>query len=284
MKVKEILKKYNIKPRKSLGQNFLIDNNKINKIVEYANISEDDLVIEIGPGVGSLTVKIIEKCGFFLAIELDKNMILVLEDLLVNYENKYKILNKDVLKVDIDDYILEYRDKYKSIKLIGNLPYYITTPIVMKILESSKSIDSLIIMVQKEVADRIVASENTKDYSSLSVAVQYYSNPKIIMKVPPGCFWPEPDVMSSIVKLDISKDNKYNINDKDCFFGIVKAAFEQRRKTLLNALYNSKKFNFKKNEILEMIKLQGLDENVRGENLSIMQFANLSNAFFEKNK
>ena len=162
MKVKEILKKYNIKPRKSLGQNFLIDNNKINKIVEYANISEDDLVIEIGPGVGSLTVKIIEKCGFFLAIELDKNMILVLEDLLVNYENKYKILNKDVLKVDIDDYILEYRDKYKSIKLIGNLPYYITTPIVMKILESSKSIDSLIIMVQKEVADRIVASENTR--------------------------------------------------------------------------------------------------------------------------
>jgi 16S rRNA (adenine1518-N6/adenine1519-N6)-dimethyltransferase len=282
---KELMKKYAVRPVKSLGQNFLTDDGIIDNIISYAGISESDIVIEIGPGVGSMTAKLAEKAGFVAAIEIDRHLIPVLESRLSGYSNIF-ILNEDVLKLDIKTQVIDVAKKISSlngpIKVVSNLPYYITTPIIMKMLEDDPGISLMIFMVQKEVAARMAAKPGNKDYGALSVAVQYYCHPDIVMSVPPHCFIPQPEVDSSVVRLDVYTRPPLMPNDKSVFFKVVKAAFGQRRKTLVNALFNSNNFIKSKEEIKDTLKSMGIDENERGENLSILQFVELSNSFLLK--
>ncbi|MEG6612821.1 16S rRNA (adenine(1518)-N(6)/adenine(1519)-N(6))-dimethyltransferase RsmA [Pseudoclostridium thermosuccinogenes] len=284
---KEIIIKYNIRMTKSLGQNFLTDENIVRRIVDTAEVNKDDLVVEIGPGIGSMTRELCARAGKVVAVEIDKHLMPALTDNLKDFDN-IDIINGDILKVDIRKDILE---KYVAtgafkpgcFKVVANLPYYITTPIIMKLLEDEYGINLMVFMVQKEVADRMVAAPGGKDYGSLSVAVQYYSMAEKVFDVPPHCFIPQPDVYSSVVRLRVHEDPPVKVNDRAAFFKTVKAAFGQRRKTLLNALYNSGYFAKDKEQIREILKSKGLDENQRGETLTIEQFADLSNAL-EKNR
>ncbi len=285
--IRTIMKQYDIRPVKSLGQNFLISSHIKKKIIEAADIQKDDMIIEIGAGLGVLSKEIANKAGRLTAIEIDKHLIPVLEEVLKDYEN-VKIINKDVLELDIkNDVICRTINEGEGFiptctKVVGNLPYYITTPIIMKLLEEDSGIDEIIFMIQKEVADRIMAKPGTKDYGALSVAVQYYSYPEILFNVSPSSFLPRPKVNSSVIRLSIYKTPPVKVINKDLFFKIIRASFGQRRKTLLNALFNSNLFPLSKEEIKSILKSLEIGENIRGETLSLDHFAQLSNAFSKK--
>ncbi|GAE90085.1 16S rRNA (adenine(1518)-N(6)/adenine(1519)-N(6))-dimethyltransferase RsmA [Acetivibrio straminisolvens] len=275
---KKLIQKYNLRLTKSLGQNFLIDDNVVKRIVDAAQITENDMVIEIGPGVGSMTVELAQRAGKVIAVEIDKKLIPALQENLGEFSN-VNIINKDIMDVNINE--LRDSGQFGNIKVVANLPYYITTPIIMKLLEEENDIGLMVFMVQKEVAQRMTAAPGKKDYGALSVAVQYYTKPEKAFDVPPHCFIPQPEVDSTVIKLNVNETPPVKLMDKDFFFMVVKAAFGQRRKTLVNALYNFKGFQKTKEEIKEILNQLGIDENARGETLSISQFAELSNLLFK---
>jgi len=276
--VKEIINKYGFHFNKGLGQNFLIDGNILHQIINASEIDRSTGVIEIGPGIGVLTQEIAEKAGKVVAIELDSHLIPILKETLSDYDN-VKIINDNALKVDMKRII---NDEFKNmqVKVVANLPYYITTPIVMKLLEDRLNIHSMVIMVQKEVADRMVAKPGGKNYGALSVAVQYFTQPRIVTVVQPHSFIPQPKVSSAVIKLDLLDQPLVKVENEERFFKVVKAAFGQRRKTLVNAITNSKDFKITKEELKEILIRLSINENQRGETLSIMQFAALSDAIF----
>lgn len=284
---KELIQQYNLRLTKSLGQNFLRDENIVKNIVASASICKKDLVIEVGPGVGSMTGELLEQAGMVAAVEIDRHLIPVLQETFQGSDH-FMLIHEDILKLDIRKDVIEKIQKDKpqleiiSVKVVSNLPYYITTPVIMKFLEDTPGIDTMVFMVQKEVADRMCAAPGGKDYGALSVAVQYYSTPRKMFDVPPHCFIPQPDVDSTVIRLDIHSHPPVELLEEDMFFRTVKAAFGQRRKTLVNALSNAGHFHMNKEEIKAILKNMGLREDVRGEVLTIMQFAELSNAFSKK--
>ncbi len=267
-----ILKKYNISANKSLGQNFLIDDNVIQNIVESANITKEDLVIEIGPGLGTLTARLLEKAKKVIAIELDNRMIKILNDRFSLYE-KFELINEDVLKVDLRTLIS--KNKAEKIKVVANLPYYITTPIIMKLLEDKLEIESITVMVQKEVAKRLTAKPGDKLSGAITYSVNYYCEPEEVIIVPNLSFIPEPEVESEVIKLNLREKPPVEVENEELFFKLIKASFMQRRKTLINGITNSGLMG--KEECKELLRKVGLDEKVRGENLNMQDFANLAN-------
>jgi len=280
-RTKEIIEKYNFKFSKSLGQNFLIDENIINKILEGAEISKDDIVVEIGPGIGTLTQYLAERAKEVLAIEIDKSLIPILAETLKDYDN-VEVLNEDILELELKK-VLRERFGDKKVKVVANLPYYVTTPIIMKFLEEEIPLKDIVVMVQKEVADRLKAKPNSKDYGSLSVAVQYYCEADIITKVPKSVFIPQPNVESTVIRLRVLDKPKVNILSNSTFSQVVRAAFAKRRKTLLNTLSLSN-LGLEKEEIKEVLEKININPQRRGESLSIEEFALLSNSIYEVKK
>ncbi|MDY4573464.1 MAG: 16S rRNA (adenine(1518)-N(6)/adenine(1519)-N(6))-dimethyltransferase RsmA [Intestinibacter sp.] len=270
---KEIVNKHNFKFSKSLGQNFLIDDNVIDKIIAGSRLSETDKIIEVGPGIGTLTREMGKTAQNVVAIEIDKTLIPILKETLADLDN-VEVVNEDILKVDIQGLINEKLDG-GPVKLIANLPYYITTPIVMKFLEEDIPVTDIVVMVQKEVADRMNAKPSTKDYGALSVAVQYYCDTEIVAKAPRHMFVPQPNVDSIVIGLHVRSERKYKVDNEDIFFKTVKASFGQRRKTLLNSLGGLGFLT--KDQIKEALQAANIDAKRRGETLSIDEFANLSN-------
>lgn len=275
---KDIVQKHGFRFSKSLGQNFLIDDNVIDRILEGARVSEGDKIIEVGPGIGTLTREMAKKAEKVTAIEIDKNLIPILEETLSEFDN-VEVINEDILKVDVEK-LVEEKLSGGPVKLIANLPYYITTPIVMKFLEEDIPVTDIVVMVQKEVADRMNAVPSTKDYGALSVAVQYYCDTEIVAKAPRHMFIPQPNVDSTVIGLHIREEKKYNAENEDIFFKTVKAAFGQRRKTLLNSLSSMGMLD--KASVKEVLSYAGIDEKRRGETLSIEEFAHLSNIINER--
>jgi len=277
--INELKKKYGFRLSKSLGQNFLTDKNIIDKIIEKSMIGKEDLVIEIGPGIGVLTAAAAEAAGKVIAVEIDRNLIPILKETLSEYDN-IEIINSDVLKTDFREILEQNREidgqKIGGIKILGNLPYYITTPIIMKILEDRVPADSITIMLQKEVADRIKAGPGTKAYGALSVAVQYYCTVAHVVNAPKEIFVPQPKVDSTVIRLDIRKEKAVRLNDEAVFFAVVKAGFGQRRKTLLNSLTGV--LGLSKAEIASILEAASIDPVRRAETLSLDEFAALSNA------
>ena len=271
----EILKKYNFNFQKRFGQNFLIDSHILEKIVESAEITKEDCVLEIGPGIGTMTQYLAESAGQVIAVEIDKSLIPILEDTLSPYDN-VTVINEDILKVDIQK-LVEEQNAGKPIKVVANLPYYITTPIIMGLFESHVTRDSITIMVQKEVAERMQAGPGTKDYGALSLAVQYYAAPYIVANVPPNCFMPRPKVGSAVIRLERYEEPPVQVTDEKLMFRIIRASFNQRRKTLVNGLKNSPEIQFTKEEIEAAIETLGKGASVRGEALTLEEFARLSN-------
>lgn len=270
---KEVVNKHNFKFSKSLGQNFLIDDNVIDRILEGARLSETDRIIEVGPGIGTLTREMGKVAENVVAIEIDKTLIPILKETLADLDN-VEVVNEDILKVDVQGLINEKLNG-GPVKLVANLPYYITTPIVMKFLEEDIPVTDIVVMVQKEVADRMNAQPSTKDYGALSVAVQYYCDTEIVAKAPRHMFVPQPNVDSIVIGLHVRDEKKYIVDNEDIFFKTVKASFGQRRKTLLNSLGGLGFLS--KDQIKEALKAANIDEKRRGETLSIDEFANLSN-------
>ena len=272
-----IMKKYNIKANKSLGQNFLISQEVVDEIVGCSKISKEDLVIEIGPGLGTLTKYLLEKAGKVICIELDTKMLQILEDRFSLYNN-FQIINNDVLKVDLKSLIKNEKEnqEIKNVKIVANLPYYITTPIIMKLLEEELELESIIVMIQKEVADRLIAVPGEKNTGAITYSVYYYASSEAILEVPNNSFIPEPEVTSKVIKLNIRKEPIVTPKDKEKMFKIIKCAFMQKRKTLLNSLTNNKIFNNKQQGIEILNSLQ-MNENVRPEELTLEQFAEISN-------
>ena len=270
---KEVVNKHNFKFSKSLGQNFLIDDNVIDRILEGARLSETDRIIEVGPGIGTLTREMGKVAENVVAIEIDKTLIPILKETLADLDN-VEVVNEDILKVDVQGLINEKLNG-GPVKLVANLPYYITTPIVMKFLEEDIPVTDIVVMVQKEVADRMNAKPSTKDYGALSVAVQYYCDTEIVAKAPRHMFVPQPNVDSIVIGLHVRDEKKYVVDNEDIFFKTVKASFGQRRKTLLNSLGGLGFLS--KDEIREALQAANIDEKRRGETLSIDEFANLSN-------
>lgn len=276
----EVLKKYNFNFQKRYGQNFLIDTHILEKIIEAAEITKDDLVLEIGPGIGTMTQYLAEKAREVIAVEIDKALIPILKDTLSEYTN-VSVINEDVLKVDIEALARE-KNNGKPIKVVANLPYYITTPIIMGLFESHVPLESITIMVQKEVADRMQAGPGTKDYGALSLAVQYYSSPEIMLLVSPNCFIPKPNVGSAVIRLKSHKDNPVREilsgeANENFLFSVIKAAFGQRRKTLVNSLSHAGNLNLSKDKVMEALEKMGLSPTIRGEALSLLEFAALCN-------
>lgn len=271
---KFLMKKYNISVNKDLGQNFLIDDNVIENIVESAEINEKDFVIEIGPGLGTLTSRLVEKAGKVIAIELDKKMLQILNDRFALYNN-FSFINEDVLKVDLNNLIQQENTQNYTVKIVANLPYYITTPIVMKLLEEKLNIESITVMIQKEVADRLTETPGGKNTGAITYCVYYYAEPQEVLTVPNTSFVPEPKVNSEVIKLNIRKEPPVALRDEKIFFKVVKASFMQRRKTLLNGLANAGIAS--KEKLKEILQELNLSENVRGESLSIEQFAEIAN-------
>ncbi len=273
---KFIMKKYNIKANKSLGQNFLISEEVVNTIVESSQIKKEDLVIEIGPGLGTLTKFLLEKAGKVICIELDNKMISILKDRFSLYNN-FEIINDDVLKVDLKNIISKEKSngQIQNVKIVANLPYYITTPIIMKLLEEELELESITVMIQKEVADRLIATPGEKNTGAITYSVYYYAISEGILEVPNNSFIPEPEVTSKVIKLAIRKGKAVNLKDKEKMFKIIKNAFMQKRKTLLNSLTNSKTFKSKQDGIEILNSLQ-ISENIRPEELSLEQFAKIS--------
>ena len=270
---KEVVNKHNFKFSKSLGQNFLIDDNVIDRILEGARLSETDRIIEVGPGIGTLTREMGKVAENVVAIEIDKTLIPILKETLADLDN-VEVVNEDILKVDVQGLINEKLNG-GPVKLVANLPYYITTPIVMKFLEEDIPVTDIVVMVQKEVADRMNAKPSTKDYGALSVAVQYYCDTEIVAKAPRHMFVPQPNVDSIVIGLHVRDEKKYVVHNEEIFFKTVKASFGQRRKTLLNSLGGLGFLS--KDEIREALQAANIDEKRRGETLSIDEFANLSN-------
>lgn len=272
-----ILKKYNIKANKNLGQNFLISQDVVDQIIDSAKISKEDLVIEIGPGLGTLTKYLLEKAGKVICVELDERMVKILKDRFSLYEN-FEIINEDILKVDLNE-IIE-REKLKC-KIVANLPYYITTPIIMKLLESKLNIESITVMIQKEVADRLTAIPSEKEAGAITYSVYYYCESEKILEVPPDSFIPEPEVTSEVIKLILRKTLPVESNNVQKMFSIIKIAFMQRRKTLLNALTNGNVF-MNKQEAVETFNKLGIKQNARAEELTLEQFAELTDNIIRK--
>ena len=271
---KFIMKKYNISANKDLGQNFLVDDSVIENIIEVSEIKSKDFVIEIGPGLGTLTSKLVEKAGKVIAIELDKKMIEILNDRFSLYEN-FKVINEDVLKVDLNNLIKNENDKNYTVKIVANLPYYITTPIIMKLLEEKLNINSITVMIQKEVADRLTEIPGGKNTGAITYCVYYYANAQEMMTVPNTSFIPAPKVNSEVIKLDIRKEPPVHLKNEEIFFKVIKASFMQRRKTLLNGLANAGIAS--KEKIKTILQQLELNENTRGEQLTIEQFAEIAN-------
>lgn len=272
---KAIIDSYSFSFQKKFGQNFLVDSNVLENIIEKAGITEDDLVLEIGPGIGTMTQYLCESAREVVAIEIDETLIPILNYTLEDYDN-VEIINDDALKTDIEK-IVKKKNSGKPIKVVANLPYYITTPIIMGLLEGKAPIKSITIMVQKEVAERMQTGPGSKDYGALSLAVQYYADANILMTVPASCFMPRPKVDSSVIKLDIYDKPPVDVCDEEMMFKIIRASFNQRRKTLVNGLKNASNLPFTKEEIEESIEKLGEDVRVRGEKLTLEQFAKLTN-------
>ena len=279
-----IMKKYNIRANKSLGQNFLINNEVVENIVNSSDISKEDMVIEIGPGLGTLTKYLLEKAGKVLCVELDTKMIKILQDRFSLYDN-FELINKDILKVNLNEIIMENKkdEKIKNVKIVANLPYYITTPIIMKLLEEKLDIKSITVMIQKEVAYRLIETPGGKNTGAITHTVYYYCESEKIMEVPNSSFIPEPEVTSEVIKLNLRDKPAVDIENTKVMFMIIKSAFMQRRKTLLNALTNTKVF-INKEEGIQILKELNLDENVRAEKLSIQDFANIAKIIIERSK
>lgn len=275
----EVIQKYQFAFQKRFGQNFLIDAHVLEKIVSAAGITKDDCVLEIGPGIGTMTQYLAESAGQVIAVEIDTNLLLILADTLKDYSN-VKVINQDILKVDINELVKEYNNG-RPIKVVANLPYYITTPIIMGLFESNVPIDNITVMVQKEVADRMQVGPGSKDYGALSLAVQYYASPYIVANVPPNCFIPRPNVGSAVIRLTRYQEPPVQVKDPKLMFKLIRASFNQRRKTLQNGLNNSPEISFSKEEITKAIESLGVSPSVRGEALSLEQFAQLANYFVQ---
>ena len=276
----EIIQKYEFMFQKKFGQNFLIDTHVLEKIISSAGVTKEDCVLEIGPGIGTMTQYLAENARQVVAVEIDKNLIPILGETLADYDN-VTIINEDILKVDIKAIAEQYNDG-RPIKVVANLPYYITTPIIMGLFESGVPIDNITVMVQKEVADRMQEGPGSKDYGALSLAVQYYAEPEIVANVPPNCFIPRPNVGSAVIRLTRHKEMPVQVKDVEHMFRIIRASFNQRRKTLQNGLNNSPEIPYSKEKILAAIEKMGLPATVHGEALSLAQFAELSDILGEK--
>lgn len=271
-----VLEKYNFNFQKKFGQNFLIDSNILEGIIDAAGVDKEDLVLEIGPGIGTLTQYLCENSREVVAVEIDKKLIPILEnDTLSSYDN-ITIINEDILKVDINK-IVQEKNNGKPIKVVANLPYYITTPIIMGLFESHVPIEGITIMVQKEVAERMQQGPGTKDYGALSLAVQYYAKPQIMMTVSAACFMPRPKVDSAVIRLTRHEKPPVEVSDERLMFDIIRASFNQRRKTLVNGLNNAQNLNVTKDNVVNALKSMDLPETVRGEALTLEQFAQLTN-------
>ncbi|MBE5932066.1 MAG: 16S rRNA (adenine(1518)-N(6)/adenine(1519)-N(6))-dimethyltransferase RsmA [Lachnospiraceae bacterium] len=275
----DIIKKYDFAFQKRFGQNFLIDGRVIDKIIAAAEITKEDTVLEIGPGIGTMTQYLAEAAGQVIAVEIDKNLLPIYEETLGDYDN-VTIINNDILKVDIHELIKGKADK---VKVVANLPYYITTPIIMGLFENHIPAESITVMVQKEVADRMQSGPGSKDYGALSLAVQYYANPYIVANVPPNCFMPRPNVGSAVIRLTSWENPPVTVKDEKLMFKLIRASFNQRRKTLQNGINNSPDLNFTKEQVVEALRAMGLSDSVRGEALNLEQFAKLSDYLLEMN-
>ena len=276
----QVLQKYNFNFQKKFGQNFLIDTHVLDKIIEESHITKDDFVLEIGPGIGTMTQYLCENAREVAAVEIDKNLIPILADTLSAYDN-VEVINEDILKVDINR-LAQEKNGGRPIKVVANLPYYITTPIIMGLFESHVPIDSITIMVQKEVADRMQVGPGTKDYGALSLAVQYYAKPEIVENVPPNCFMPRPNVGSAVIRLTRHSAPPVQVENEKLMFRLIRASFNQRRKTLANGLGNAPDIPLSKTEIQESIEELGVPATIRGETLTLEEFAKLSNIVGKK--
>ena len=274
----EVLQKYHFNFQKKFGQNFLIDPNVLERIMDAAEITGEDCVLEIGPGIGTMTQYLCERARHVISVEIDKNLIPILEDTLAAYDNK-TIINEDILKVDMNRLAEEYNGG-KPMKVVANLPYYITTAIIMGLFENKVPLKSITIMVQKEVADRMQEEPGTKDYGALSLAVQYYARPEIVANVPPNCFIPRPNVGSAVIRLTRYEVPPVTVKDEKKMFELIRASFNQRRKTLVNGLGNARNLNLSKDRITKALEEMGLSPMVRGETLSLEQFARLSDLLY----
>lgn len=269
-----VLQKYNFTFQKKYGQNFLIDSHVLEKIMDAAEIGKDDCVVEIGPGIGTMTQYLAERAGEVVAVEIDKNLIPILKETLANYKN-VSIINEDILKVDLNR-IVEEKNGGRPVKIVANLPYYITTPIIMGLFENHVPVKSITVMVQKEVADRMQVGPGTKDYGALSLAVQYYAKPEIVAIVPPNCFIPRPNVASAVIRLTCHEKKPVEVKDEKGMFALIRASFNQRRKTLANSLSNAQNLSLTREQVTEALESMQLSPTIRGEALTLEQFAALA--------
>lgn len=269
-----VLQKYNFTFQKKYGQNFLIDSHVLEKIMDAAEIGKDDCVVEIGPGIGTMTQYLAERAGEVVAVEIDKNLIPILTETLADYKN-VSIINEDILKVDLNR-IVEEKNGGKPVKIVANLPYYITTPIIMGLFENHVPVKSITVMVQKEVADRMQVGPGTKDYGALSLAVQYYAKPEIVAIVPPNCFIPRPNVASAVIRLTCHEKKPVEVKDEKGMFSLIRASFNQRRKTLANSLSNAQNLSLTREQVTEALESMQLSPTIRGEALTLEQFAALA--------
>ena len=276
----QTIKKYEFAFQKKFGQNFLIDDHVITKIINAAEITKDDLVLEIGPGIGTMTQYLAESARKVIAVEIDKNLIPILGETLAEYDN-VTVINEDILKLDINR-LVEEENAGKPIKVVANLPYYITTPIIMGLFESHVPLQSITVMVQKEVADRMQVGPGSKDYGALSLAVQYYAKPYIAANVPPNCFIPRPGVGSAVIRLTRYEEPPVTVKDEILMFKLIRASFNQRRKTLQNGIANSPELPYSKAQVEKALEKMGLAANVRGESLTLAEFAKLSDTISEE--
>ena len=275
-----VLQKYGFHFQKKYGQNFLIDPRVLDKIIDAAEIGQEDFVLEIGPGIGTLTQGLAERAGEVFAVEIDTKLIPILEETLKDYRN-VTVLNEDIMKVDLSA-LAEERNGGRPIKVVANLPYYITTPIIMALFENEVPLESVTVMVQKEVADRMQVGPGSKDYGALSLAVQYYASPYIVANVPPNCFIPRPAVGSAVIRLTRHKEAPVEVRDPAFMFRIIRASFNQRRKTLQNGLYNSAELRIPKEQVAAALEKMGLPAAIRGEKLTLEQFAQLADLLMEE--
>lgn len=276
----EIIQKYGFNFQKKFGQNFLIDTHVLDRIIEESGITKDDCVLEIGPGIGTMTQYLCENAREVIAVEIDKALIPILEDTLSEYDN-VTVINDDILKVDVQK-IVDEKNGGRPIKVVANLPYYITTPIIMGLFESHLPLKSITIMVQKEVADRMQVGPGTKDYGALSLAVQYYAKPEIVANVPPNCFMPRPNVGSAVIRLTKYEEPPVFVENEEFMFSLIRATFNQRRKTLVNAIGNAPNLNITKEQVTEVLSEMGESATVRGETFTLEKFAEFSNKLLKK--
>lgn len=279
--VKRIIEKYKFRFSKSLGQNFLVDSAALDTIIDASDVNKDDVVLEIGTGIGTLTQRLCQNAKKVIAVEIDSSLIPILEETLEGYDN-YEIINQDILKTDISK-LLEQRNITQSIKVVANLPYYITTAIILKLLEENINLDLMVLMLQKEVADRLNAKKSTKDYGSLSIAVQFYCDTNIVDTIYKESFIPAPKVDSSVIRLIKRKEKKYIVKDEQLYFKLVRASFAKRRKTIINSIFGYEDFTDKE-KILKALELSELDPKIRGEALSLDEFARLADNYYDLNQ